>query len=150
MLSRSSLSLAVASLAFLCSLDGATAQSTMGMAAVDPTCPMDCKADGVCMRGDADFSEFSSAATEHSMPFLKNANMGGYHCDCPPGRTGLFCEREYENCGDGKHYCFHGGQCMTGLSDQYGNAQFFCDVRYCSILFVGGCCFLWANNVWVC
>ena len=112
-----------------------------GALVVDPACPLDCKYNGICTQGDADYSQFddpnfssmtttttAAAETGHPMPFLRDANMGGYHCDCPPGRTGLLCDRQYESCGDGQHYCFHGGQCMTGLNDQFGNKQFFCDV----------------------
>lgn len=136
MWSRSSFSVAAASLV-LASVR-VHAQSTFGGAVVtvDPACPLDCKYNGICTQGDADFDQFdvdSSSSTSmttagHAMPFLRDANMGGYHCDCPPGRTGLLCDREYESCGDGKHYCFHGGQCMSGLADQFGNEQFFCDV----------------------
>lgn len=92
---------------------------------LDPNCPLDCKAGGVCVRGNADFTKFTT--TENSMPFLKDLNDGGYFCECPPGRTGLTCEREYESCGDGVHFCFHGGQCLTGVKDVYGNEQHFCD-----------------------
>ena len=137
MLSRSSFSLAVASLAMASSggILVVHAQSNFGGAlVVDPACPLDCKYNGICTQGDADFGQFDDQSTSmttagHAMPFLRDANMGGYHCDCPPGRTGLLCDREYESCGDGKHYCFHGGQCMSGLADQFGNEQFFCDVR---------------------
>ena len=113
----------------------AQSSSFGGALVVDPGCPLDCKYNGICTQGDADFSQFDPAtdtstttAGQHPMPFLRDANMGGYHCDCPPGRTGLLCDRQYESCGDGQHYCFHGGQCMTGLNDQFGNKQFFCDV----------------------
>jgi len=137
MLSRSSLSLAAAILSLLLSGEVVQAQtvdySDQMTTVVDPACPLDCTGGGICTRGNADYSKFSSSTTNSNtaitMPFLRDANMGGYHCDCPPGRTGLTCEREYETCGDGKHYCFHGGRCMEGLTDEYGNEQFFCDVR---------------------
>lgn len=122
MLGRSPLSIAIAILSVV---DLVQAQSSQTATTVDPLCPLDCKADGTCMRGNADFSGFIS--TEHSMPFLKDANMNGYFCECPAGRTGLLCEREYESCGDGVHFCFHGGRCLTGLKDVYGNEQHYCD-----------------------
>ena len=92
----------------------ASGSETISVATVDPTCPLDCKGDGVCFRGNADFSKFT--ATEHSMPFLTDTNQNGYYCQCPPGRTGLLCERQFESCGDGLHFCFHGGKYRIGVS----------------------------------
>lgn len=106
----------------LASLSSATAQS---ISTLDPTCPLDCKDGAQCVRGNADFTTFTT--TENSMPFLKDLSNGGYFCQCPPGRTGLLCEREYESCGDGAHFCFHGGKCLSGIKDVYGNEQHFCD-----------------------
>lgn len=94
-------------------------------AQLDPTCPLDCKGDGQCVLGNADFTQFTT--TENSMPYLKDLNNGGYFCQCPVGRTGLTCEREYESCGDGTHFCFHGGSCLSGIKDVYGNEQHYCD-----------------------
>ena len=88
---------------------GAKAQQ-QEMKTLSPNCPLDCKSGGVCVRGNADFSEFTT--TEHSMPYLKDLSDGGYFCECPPGTTGLLCERQYESCGDGNHFCFHGGKCL--------------------------------------
>lgn len=92
---------------------------------LDPTCPLDCKGGSRCVRGNADFTKFTT--TKNSMPFLKDLHDGGYFCQCPPGRTGLLCEREYESCNDGLHFCFHGGKCLSGLKDVYGNEQHYCD-----------------------
>lgn len=103
----------------------ASSSNAQEMTTVDPTCPLDCKGGGVCVRGNADFTEFST--TENSMPFLKDLNNGGYFCECPAGRTGLLCEREYQSCGDGSHFCFHGGKCLSGIRDVYGNEQHYCD-----------------------
>lgn len=101
-------------------------QETQTMATINPTCPLDCQGEGAfCARGNADFSKYQS--TNHSLPFLKDLNQGGYHCDCPIGRTGVLCERTYETCSDGFHFCFHGGRCMTGIKDAHGNEQHYCD-----------------------
>ena len=51
----------------------------------------------------------------------------GTHCKCPGFFTGLKCEVRYEACGDGEHICYHGGTCESGLVDEFGNNQYYCN-----------------------
>jgi hypothetical protein len=44
------------------------------------------------------------------------------------GWTGVLCDKKFETCTDQPgHECYHGGQCIPGLLDKYGNEQLFCD-----------------------
>jgi hypothetical protein len=44
------------------------------------------------------------------------------------GWTGLFCDKRFETCDNqAGHTCYHGGECIPGLEDKYGNEQLFCD-----------------------
>ncbi|CAB9507402.1 Notch ligand involved in the mediation of Notch signaling (By similarity) [Seminavis robusta] len=116
----------VAALAVLSTLAlsrSANAQALSNLASA--SCPLNCQADGACARGNADFSEFMAIA--NNVPFMRDRDSGGFYCQCPPGRTGLLCEREYQTCGDGAHFCFHGGKCLTGLKDAFGVDQHYCD-----------------------
>jgi hypothetical protein len=58
--------------------------------------------------------------------FLAVSQVDNQHCACPIGWTGVTCEVEYKSC-DQTHPCFHGGQCILGLNDRYGNEQLFCN-----------------------
>jgi hypothetical protein len=82
-------------------------------------CTLNCPVDAPCVLGQADFSGHL-IEIDHGL-----SNM---HCDCPPGWTGLLCDRKYETCTDNNSQsCYHGGECIPGLADQYGNDQLFCD-----------------------
>ena len=96
-------------------------------ATIDVNCPLDCKGGGVCSFGNSDFSNLTSQEGHDTMPFLDALNENGYHCNCPSGRTGVLCERKYESCNDGEHFCFHGGKCLSGIADSFGNIQHYCD-----------------------
>jgi len=49
------------------------------------------------------------------------------HCNCPMGWTGLKCDVPYTRCGDGSHYCYHGGECIPELDTDFAVAQLFCN-----------------------
>ena len=49
------------------------------------------------------------------------------HCNCPVFYTGLQCELNYESCDDSDHVCLHGGTCMSGVLDAFGNMQLYCN-----------------------
>ena len=81
-------------------------------------CTLACPIDAPCVSAQADFSHHS-ITLEHGT---------GMHCSCPAGWTGLLCDHKYESCdSEGNHACYHGGECIAGLHDKYGNDQLFCD-----------------------
>jgi hypothetical protein len=83
-------------------------------------CTLDCPVDAPCTVGSADF-------TKHNLA-LGLTSDGTMHCACPFGWTGLLCDHKYESCTEtDDHACYHGGSCIPGLSDRYGNDQLFCD-----------------------
>ena len=44
------------------------------------------------------------------------------------GWTGVYCDHKFETCDNQEgHTCYHGGECIPGLEDKYGNDQLFCD-----------------------
>eukprot|EP00543_Licmophora_paradoxa_P004740 CAMPEP_0202454642 /NCGR_PEP_ID=MMETSP1360-20130828/12321_1 /ASSEMBLY_ACC=CAM_ASM_000848 /TAXON_ID=515479 /ORGANISM="Licmophora paradoxa, Strain CCMP2313" /LENGTH=106 /DNA_ID=CAMNT_0049074001 /DNA_START=116 /DNA_END=433 /DNA_ORIENTATION=- len=92
----------------------------------DSQCTLQCMNDSICMKGTTDFSDHP---TKDGVPleFHVNGDKDGYHCSCPHGFTGLKCGRKYANCNDGVHKCYHGGKCLEGLEDIYGNDQLYCD-----------------------
>jgi len=141
---------------------------TMAPSSVPPTpafeCPLKCANGGICKLGEHDYSDHPTEPNGASMTFLRTTNRQGWYCECPPGFTGLRCNREYVMCpvgidlvtgrmddlGSGNtsssfldedededdtedvlagspHYCYHGGQCLAGLTDDARNSQRFCD-----------------------
>ncbi|KAG7356933.1 EGF-like domain containing protein [Nitzschia inconspicua] len=83
-------------------------------------CTLNCPATAPCRFGAADFSG-------HVMELGETVH-NGMHCDCPMGWTGLFCDKRFEACDNqAGHTCYHGGKCVPGLEDKYGNEQLFCD-----------------------
>ena len=50
----------------------------------------------------------------------------GMRWACLQGRTGQLCNVPFETC-SGSHKCYHGGQCIPGAYDAYGNEQLRCD-----------------------
>lgn len=100
--------------------------SSRAESSADVNCPLDCKANAPCVQGNSDNSEFQN--TTNSLPWLEGLHQTGFHCQCPAGRTGILCERQYETCNDSaQHKCFHGGKCLQGMKDVYGNVQYYCD-----------------------
>ena len=69
------------------------------------------------------------------------------------GWTGVYCDHKYETCDNQEgHTCYHGGECIPGLEDKYGNEQLFCDCtkargpdgeryvgKYCEVPFEQAC-----------
>lgn len=92
----------------------------------DPVCPFECFHDSVCAEGVADFSDHPEPNGQ-PLDFHEEVARGGKHCACPTGYTGLRCARQFETCNDGLHFCYHGGACIPGLEDEYGNEQLFCN-----------------------
>jgi hypothetical protein len=90
-----------------------------------------CNHEAECVKGVADFpvhigiplSDDTLANTE----FLAVSHIDNQHCDCPIGWTGVTCDVKYELSCDQHHPCFHGGECILGLIDRYGNDQLFCN-----------------------
>jgi len=80
-----------------------------------------------CTEGEADFSDHPTKLNGDVFDFLAKSSQSGMHCACHPGYTGLQCESKYMDCADYNHKCYHGGKCLLGLNDLYGNNQLFCD-----------------------
>ena len=99
-----------------------TAGARVGLlvsAACDLECPTDIGAK--CVYGDS--PHVILGATNSS----SSENLNGMHCSCPSSYTGLLCEVPFESCGDGQHVCYHGGNCVNGEVDDFGNVQLYCD-----------------------
>jgi hypothetical protein len=114
----------LAALSTLCLMSSVTAQTSSYLSTVSK-CPLDCQGDAECIIGETDFGDL--VAIEDQIPWMQDLNSQGFYCQCPSGRTGLLCEREYTTCDDGTHFCFHGGKCASGLKDALGNGQHYCD-----------------------
>eukprot|EP00980_Cylindrotheca_fusiformis_P006245 scaffold1336_cov158-Cylindrotheca_fusiformis.AAC.7 len=84
----------------------------------DETCTLKCPNDAPCQFGVADFSD-------HVLN-QDHTHQDGMHCSCPYGWTGVLCDHKYESC-DQSHKCYHGGECIPGMADKFGNDQLFCD-----------------------
>ena len=65
--------------------------------------------------------------------------------------TGVQCTHKFDTCDD-QHQCYHGGKCIPGLKDIFGNTQLFCDCseaygndgtryggKYCETPFLNSC-----------
>eukprot|EP00538_Stauroneis_constricta_P012494 CAMPEP_0119559076 /NCGR_PEP_ID=MMETSP1352-20130426/11797_1 /TAXON_ID=265584 /ORGANISM="Stauroneis constricta, Strain CCMP1120" /LENGTH=1231 /DNA_ID=CAMNT_0007606639 /DNA_START=288 /DNA_END=3983 /DNA_ORIENTATION=- len=88
-------------------------------------CTLECPLDAPCTFGDG------TALDDHSHADGK-LSLDGMHCDCPYGWTGIQCDHKYETCSlkeKGEHHCHHGGKCVSGFIDRYGNEQPYCDCR---------------------
>jgi len=84
-------------------------------------CTLDCPSFAPCTIGKANFAD-------HTVVELGTDNENNMHCQCPIGLTGLYCDVVYESCDNQPgHTCYHGGSCVPGLEDKYGNEQLFCD-----------------------
>lgn len=104
-------------------------------------CPIECANGAECKLGSHDFDFFPKEANGAVFTFLQTTTRQGWYCDCPAGFTGLRCNREYEICplslnttsSTDAHFCFHGGSCLTGLTDgtheTIDDSQRFCDCK---------------------
>jgi hypothetical protein len=114
------------------------AQMTHAESDINMDCTLACANLAKCEFG----SSPEESKHETSLPFLAQTedhkNDAGFimHCVCPHGWTGIFCDVPFDTCyapGDtdenetNVHHCYHGGQCIPGLTDHYGNDQLFCD-----------------------
>ena len=98
----------------------ATIMMTVG--AQQQQCTLNCPVDAPCTFGSNPTLNASTAAA-----WGETTTIQGMHCACPPGWTGVKCDHIFESCGGQGHVCYHGGECIPGLQDQYGNTQLFCD-----------------------
>lgn len=91
-------------------------------------CTLDCLNGSVCVKGNQSLvGHATQPSTGLALTFHEELHRDGWHCDCPPGLTGLLCGETYENCNDGEHVCYNGGSCIPGLEDRYGNEQLYCN-----------------------
>ena len=95
-----------------------TTTSMVAADSSDSSCTLNCPADAPCQLGEADFSSHEIS--------LEHGSNHGMHCACPYGWTGILCDHRYETC-DNSHRCYHGGECISGSTDNFGNDQLFCD-----------------------
>jgi len=93
----------------------------------EPHCNFECLNDSVCAAGVADFTNHPNKGNGDVLDIHAETERQGMHCACHPGFTGLFCKRKYEDCAVANHKCYHGGKCILGLNDIYGNDQLYCD-----------------------
>jgi len=114
-------------------------------------CGFECYNNSTCAESDADFSDHPTKVNGDPLDIHVETNRDGMHCKCPPGFTGLRCARTYLSClNDESHKCYHGGQCIEGLEDIYGNSQYFCDCSTAvenGVTYAGKYCELPAINV---
>jgi len=89
----------------------------------DPECDFKCFNNSTCAWGVQDTTGHPDGLKFHT----EELSRDNKHCACKPGFTGLRCAKEYVSCYDNDHKCYHGGQCIPGLNDEYGNHQYFCD-----------------------
>lgn len=98
-------------------------------------CPLECGQRGVCVLGEADFLDHPTESPEAGgggdtlLSFHQETSRGGFHCECESGWTGLQCNVEFQSCLV-DHKCYHGGDCVEGLVDKYGNDQHWCDCQH--------------------
>uniref|UniRef100_A0A7R9W665 EGF-like domain-containing protein n=1 Tax=Pseudictyota dubia TaxID=2749911 RepID=A0A7R9W665_9STRA len=101
----------------------------------DGDCTLRCANGGTCFFGSRTIypAEYDTGA-----PFATEEHVGGMHCRCPDGFTGVLCDVRFEQCSmngwgedlvlaelNGRQYrpqCFHGGVCP-----QFGNVPGACD-----------------------
>jgi hypothetical protein len=89
------------------------------------TCDLDC-GDNACVLGSATFVDHSQQYDGSDFDFHTDKSIDNMHCDCPHGWTGVLCDIIFKSC-SGNHKCYHGGECIDGLLDSFGNEQLFCD-----------------------
>ena len=67
-------------------------------------CNLKCHLNATCIDGEADFTDHKTAEGE-MLEFHTQTSVDNQHCTCPPGWTGVTCNREYESC-DYDHKCY--------------------------------------------
>ena len=86
------------------------------------SCTLDCPIDAPCILGA------NQALTAHPIDeWQEDTQIDSMHCACPPGWTGVKCDHIFESCDGQAHQCYHGGECIPGLQDKFGNHQLYCD-----------------------
>ena len=107
---------------------------------VASTCDLSCDhPDAVCVQGSATFDSHP-VPQDALFSFHASQDVNGMHCSCPTGWTGVTCDTVFETCdytssssssssssATGSHKCYHGGKCVPGLLDDFGNDQLFCN-----------------------
>jgi hypothetical protein len=65
-------------------------------------CTVVCLNGGECRKDvEVDENNGSMSSQEHD------------YCACPKGYAGTSCEHQYQECGNGEHYCLHGSTCVS-------------------------------------
>lgn len=83
------------------------------------SCSLPCPDGSVCVVGVSNSSSTSSTPQK---------GWKGMHCACPPGKTGLLCESEWESCmNNPDKNCLNNGTCELDMVDFLGNKQFSCN-----------------------
>jgi Notch 1 len=90
-------------------------------------CNLNCFHGASCEAGVASFHLHPTKSNGKALDMHIETSRNGYHCNCPPGYTGLLCGIKYIDCEDSNHMCYNGGKCILGLKDMYGNDQLYCD-----------------------
>jgi hypothetical protein len=86
------------------------------------TCTLNCPIDAPCVLGA------NQALVSHPIQqWEEETHIDHMHCACPTGWTGVKCDHIFEACDGQAHQCYHGGECIPGLQDTFGNTQLFCD-----------------------
>ena len=121
------------------------------LASAETDCPIDCQNAAPCVQGENEngFAGHPLKSNGSPLDFLEETsreNSAGekYFCDCPDTFTGIRCGRDYLECADTGHYCYHGGKCLDNLTgDPIPDDQLFCDcsdASHNSIAYVGKYC----------
>lgn len=96
-------------------------------------CNLNCPAGIECVIGKVNhLASIFNSTTDNNVDTTDTDELSwnGMHCNCPPGKTGVMCEVEFDSCsstGSNSHVCYNGGQCIQGITDYFGNEQMFCD-----------------------
>jgi hypothetical protein len=76
-------------------------------------CTLECFNGGQCRKGAQDMTNLLGVGPELSHLVDESKHSENFeHCVCPNGFTGIKCEHEYEQCGNGEHICVHGTKCV--------------------------------------
>jgi hypothetical protein len=83
-------------------------------------CTLNCYNGGDCRKGAKDMSAILGVGPELSHLVDVSSHSENFeHCVCPTGFTGLKCEHEYTECGNGEHMCLHGSKCTPPKDEQH-------------------------------
>jgi hypothetical protein len=108
----------------------ALSMAAMAVVAQRNNCTLNCESNTPCTLTTAeDLSRYENQPlTVDGQPFdwHKTLSIGGMHCLCPHGLTGVRCEVPFVTC-DGDHPCYNGGACVPGSVGPYGNEQLYCN-----------------------